>query len=126
MTKEEPSLIKASQLGLPLPWEPLDAEEGNRYEPRWGDAANSWRSLAVLGVPGKPTGIKQKVYLPIPRELRYQGAIYTKHLSGPAELEISLRRRDHSEEILAHTNVTAPSSEWARSYISACAIGQGN
>src|SRR4051794_27364973 len=44
MIQDEPSLVRASQLALPLPWEPLDASQGNRYEPRWGDAANSWRS----------------------------------------------------------------------------------
>ena len=27
------------------PWEPLDYAQGMRYEPRWGDAANSARSL---------------------------------------------------------------------------------
>src|SRR5436305_9561698 len=44
MIQDEPSLARASELALPLPWEPLDSSEGNRYEPRWGDAANSWRS----------------------------------------------------------------------------------
>src|SRR5205085_6811773 len=52
MIQDEPSLVRASELALPLPWEPLDPSQGNRYEPRWGDAANSWRSLAMFGVPG--------------------------------------------------------------------------
>src|SRR5439155_3667760 len=68
MVQEEPALRRASGLGLPLPWEPLNVSQGNRYEPRWGDAANSWRSLAILGVPQQATGVKQKVYLPIHRE----------------------------------------------------------
>ncbi|MCL6465119.1 MAG: hypothetical protein K6T49_11415, partial [Acidobacterium ailaaui] len=45
MVHEEPALGRASQLGLPLPWEPLDYGQGNRYELRYGNAANSWRSL---------------------------------------------------------------------------------
>lgn len=83
MLTEEPALARASQLALPLPWEPLDVTEGNRYEPRWGDAANSWRSLEILGVPGRETGIRQQIFLPIHRELRYNGSVYLKHLSGP-------------------------------------------
>ena len=47
MVQEEPALARSSSLGLPLPWEPLDEKQGNRYEPRWGDARNSWRSLAI-------------------------------------------------------------------------------
>src|SRR5579884_1156783 len=36
MLHEEPALAHASQLGLPLPWEPLDYGQGNRYEIRYG------------------------------------------------------------------------------------------
>src|SRR5947209_8609612 len=38
MIQENPALVRASQLGVPLPWEPLDPKQGNRYEPRWADA----------------------------------------------------------------------------------------
>ena len=64
----------------------LDPSQGNRYEPHWGDAANSWRSLEVIGVPGHDTGIKQRVYLPIHSELKYEGSLFAKHLAGPATL----------------------------------------
>src|SRR5438477_11677968 len=87
MIGEQPSLSQASQLGLPLPWEPLDPKQGSRYEPRWGDAANSWRSLVVFGVPGSETGIKQQVFLPVHRELRYKGSLYAKRLGGADGLE---------------------------------------
>src|SRR5690348_11302613 len=107
MIQEQPQLARASQLGLPLPWEPLDQTEGNRYEPRWGDAANSWRSLAIFGVPGKATGIKQQVYLPLHRELEYQGSLYAKHLSGPAELSVSLRAHAGAGEILSEAKLNA-------------------
>jgi hypothetical protein len=43
-----PALYRASQLGLPIPWEPLDPSQGARYEPRWNDAANSHRSLLLM------------------------------------------------------------------------------
>src|SRR5579883_1760327 len=36
MLHEEPSLARASELGLPLPREALDAGQGNRYELRYG------------------------------------------------------------------------------------------
>lgn len=114
MTNEEPSLRKASQLGLPLPWEPLDEQEGNRYEPRWGDAANSWRSLELLGVPGRATGVKQKVFLPVHRELEYRGSIYARHLSGPTALQISLRARNHPEQVLDSADVVATAADWKK------------
>ncbi len=60
MIKEEPALARSSALGLPLPWEPLDYAQGARYEPRWNDAANSFRSLLIMALPGKETGIRQK------------------------------------------------------------------
>ncbi|HET8635515.1 MAG TPA: hypothetical protein VFL96_01555, partial [Acidobacteriaceae bacterium] len=72
MLKQNPDLNRASQLGLPLPWEPLNENQGNRYEPVYGHAANSWRSLIVMGVPGQPTGIRQRVYLPVQRTLSYR------------------------------------------------------
>lgn len=60
MLREEPSLMHASELGLPLPWEPLDYSQGNRYETRWNDAANSYRSVLLMALPGKETGIRQR------------------------------------------------------------------
>ncbi|HEY8670271.1 MAG TPA: hypothetical protein VIL63_05500, partial [Terriglobales bacterium] len=64
---DEPSLLRASALGLPLPWEPFDYSQENRYEPRWNDAANSYRSLFIMGLPDQQVGIRQKVYLPVHR-----------------------------------------------------------
>lgn len=114
MIQEDPALTRASQLGLPLPWEPLDPAQGNRYEPRWGHAANSWRSLAIFGVPGAPTGIKQKVYLPVHRELKYDGSIYVKHISGPADLEISVRSHERVNEILCEAKIDAADTAWRK------------
>src|SRR5256885_12492028 len=50
MISSRPELARSSQLGLPLPWEPLDPVQGNRYEPRWNDAANSYRSVLIMGL----------------------------------------------------------------------------
>jgi alpha-L-arabinofuranosidase len=111
MVHDRPDLMRASALGLPLPWEPLDPKQGNRYEPRWGNAANSWRSLVVMGVPGQPTGIRQQVYLPVERELTYKGSFFARHLSGPSTLTISFRVRD-SNEVLASVKIEATSEEW--------------
>ncbi|MDQ2842368.1 MAG: hypothetical protein M3Y72_15255 [Acidobacteriota bacterium] len=114
MIREEPALVRASELALPLPWEPLDPSEGNRYEPRWGDAANSSRALAIFGLPEKPAGIKQKVYLPVHRESRYEGSLYVKHLSGPAELSVSLRLRDDKGEVLSEAKIQSPDEHWRK------------
>lgn len=111
MVHEHPELTRASSLGLPLPWEPLDPKQGNRYEPRWGNAANSWRSLAVMGVPGQPTGIKQEVYLPAQRELTYKGSFFARHLSGPSILTVSLRIRN-SSDVLVSATVDATAEQW--------------
>ena len=114
MVATEPALKQASKFGLPLPWQPLDAQEQKRYEPRWGDAANSWRSLAIFGVPEKPTGIRQKIYLPVHREWNYSGSIYAKHLSGPGRLKISIRERNNPANVLAETAIDAGASQWQK------------
>ncbi len=114
MLRERPSLTRASSLALPLPWEPLDPSQGNRYEPRWGDAANSWRSLAIFGVPGQATGIEQQVYLPVARELAYHGSFYARHLSGPSSLTVSLRKRGEGGQVLASADVNAADPKWTR------------
>ncbi|WP_049961271.1 alpha-L-arabinofuranosidase C-terminal domain-containing protein [Pseudacidobacterium ailaaui] len=113
MVHEEPALGRASQLGLPLPWEPLDYGQGNRYELRYGNAANSWRSLLIIGVPGQPTGIRQKVYLPVHRTLDYKGSLYARHISGPTGLTLSIRPRNGSE-VLASAHVDASSTSWTK------------
>lgn len=117
MIHQQPELERASQLALPLPWEPLDSSEGNRYDPHWGDAANSWRSLAIFGVPDRPTGVKQKVYLPVHRELRYNASLYAKHLSGPATVTIALRQRT-SNNVLSEARVEASDTAWKKYTVS--------
>jgi len=113
MLREEPALTRASELDLPLPWEPLDPNQGNRYELRYGNAANSWRSVVIMGVPGQPTGIRQKVYLPIHRTLEYKGSLYARHLSGPTGLVVCIRQRDGSETF-ASAHIDAASGSWTK------------
>ncbi|MGC2297603.1 MAG: hypothetical protein WA476_02295, partial [Acidobacteriaceae bacterium] len=113
MLQAEPSLVQASNLALPLPWEPLDPRQGNRYEPHHGHAANSWRSLEVIGVPGQPTGIKQKIYLPVHRTWAYRGSLFARHLSGATGLTIQLRRRN-SSDVLASATVPADATVWTK------------
>ena len=114
MIKEEPALARASALGLPLPWEPLDYGQGARYEPRWNDAANSFRSLLIMALPGKQTGVRQKVYLPVHRVLRYNASVYVKHISGPASLEISLRERNKADIVLVSQKVALTGDGWQK------------
>jgi alpha-N-arabinofuranosidase len=114
MIRERPELSRASELGLPLPWEPLDYQQGNRYEPRWNDAANSYRSLFLMGLPSKETGIRQEVYLPVHRELRYTGSIYVKHVGGPPTLQVSIREQNHPEHVLASSSVELHGDGWEK------------
>ncbi len=112
--EREPALTRASALGLPVPWEPLDQAQGNRYEPRWGDAANSSRSLLVMALPAGETGVRQAVYLPVHRVLRYKGSLYAKHVSGPAQIEVSIRRRNKPVETFASAPIALSGGGWAR------------
>jgi alpha-L-arabinofuranosidase len=114
MIAEEPPLARSSDMALPLPWEPLDFAQGARYAPEWNDAANSFRSLRLMALPEKQTGIRQKVYLPVHRVLRYQGSVYFKHLSGPREAEVSLREHDHADKILVSRKIQLTGSDWQR------------
>ena len=114
MIKEEPALARASALGLPLPWEPLDYAQGARYEPRWNDAANSFRSLLIMALPGKETGIRQSVYLPLHRVLRYNASVYAKHISGAGSLEISIRERNRPDIVLASQTVALNGDGWQK------------
>ena len=113
MLHDNPALRRASDLALPLPWEPLDARQGNRYEVHYGEAANSWQSLRIFAVLGEPTGIKQRVYLPIHRTSDYVGSLYAKHLSGVARVTIGLRVRDQNE-MLASQQIQVADASWKK------------
>ncbi|MDW5264596.1 MULTISPECIES: alpha-L-arabinofuranosidase C-terminal domain-containing protein [Acidobacteriaceae] len=114
MLHARPELRRASQLGIPLPWEPLDQAQGNRYQPVWGDAANSTRSLLVMSLPGKEVGIRQMVYLPVHRELTYTGSIWLKHIEGPADVTVSLRTHDQKDSILVAQSLNAAATAWTK------------
>jgi alpha-L-arabinofuranosidase len=111
--RERPELRRSSSVAIPLPWEPLDARQGNRYEVHYGDAANSWQSLRILAVPGEPTGIKQRVYLPIHRTHDYRGSFYGRHLEGQTGVTVALRVRDQ-DEVLASQQIDVDSATWKK------------
>ena len=106
-------LRESSRLGLPIPWESL-YPQGNRFEPRWGDAANSSRSLLVMGFPGAQTGVRQEIYPPVHRVLRYTGSIWVKPVSGEKRIEVSLRRRDHPDDVFVKTPINLSGQGWKR------------
>jgi len=112
MVKEEPHLAQATQLGLPLPWKAL-GNEGRRFLPHYGQAANSWRSLEIMGFPGEAVGIRQTVYLPVQRTLRYTGSLYAKHLSGASDITVSLRRADSQQAFVA-AKIDASAASWTK------------
>ena len=111
--EHDPELVSASGTGLPLPWLPLDKTQGNRYEWRWDEAANSSRSVLIMALPGdKQTGVRQRIFLPVHRELRYRGYLYAKPFSGPKALDVSLRRE--SGEVLARQEISLNGPAWAK------------
>jgi alpha-L-arabinofuranosidase len=114
MVRERPELMRGSQVGLPLPWEPLISSQGNRYEPRWGDAANSSRSLEILALPAGETGILQHIYLPVQRTLQYDGSLWIKHLAGPATVSVSLRSADAGGRIFTEAKLEASAEDWTK------------
>src|SRR6266404_8465794 len=99
--KSDPELNRASEMALPLPWEPLWYAQGSRYAPQWNDAANSYRSLLLMALPDrdKQTGIRQQVYLPVHRVSHYVGSVYLKLVSGPARVEVSLREVNNPDHV---------------------------
>lgn len=112
--RDQPELIESTNsTGIPIPWQPLNRAAGNRYELHVGDAANSWQSLEIMGVPGQLTGIMQRVYLPVPRTFGYNVSLYARHLSGPATLHVSIRERD-TERVLATAEINATAADWTR------------
>lgn len=114
MLADRPELVASSNIGLPLPWEPLDLAQGWRYEPRWGDFVNTQRSLLIMALPAKETGIRQEVYLPVHRTRRYTCYLYARPVSGPRELEVSLRRRNRPETVFAKAAIPMTSNDWTK------------
>lgn len=114
MFRDQPELIDSTnETGIPLPWRPLDRAAGNRFELHVGDAANSWQSLEILGMPGQRVGIMQKIYLPVQRELSYRVSLYAKHLSGPSGLTV-LFRDPETAKTLAESHVDARANQWTK------------
>lgn len=112
--REQPELMDSTnETGIPMPWMPLNRAVGNRYELHVGQAANSWQSLALLGASTGETGIQEKIYLPVQRELSYNASIYVRHLAGPMGLSLSLRSRE-TGKVLAEARLEASSRAWTR------------
>jgi alpha-N-arabinofuranosidase len=113
MVSGNADLKESMRMGLPLPWQPLDADAGSRFAMRYGNAANSWLSLEVMGVAGKTVGIRQQVYLPAQRELRYTGSLYAKHLQGPSQITVEILSSS-TGKVLASTHLDAAGTEWQK------------
>ena len=118
MYREQPELIDTSnESGIPLPWLRLDPRAGNHYDLHVGQAANSWQSLTLMGSPGALVGIMQRVYLPVPRALRYNVSFYARHVSGPTQLTVSLRTAPSGSvpgDPLVTASVEAPAAAWTK------------
>ena len=112
--REQPELIESSDAtGIPLPWQPLNRVVGNRYALHVGEAANSWQSLEIMGIPNELTGIMQRVYLPVQRTLGYKVSVYAKHVSGPSAITVSLRSQEDGK-VLASATVNATAKAWTK------------
>jgi len=109
-----PEFNRSSRDGLPLPWLPL-RDVGMRFEPRWGNAANSERYLFLMGIQGQEVGIREAIYLPIEREGEYCGVLFAIAHEGATELTVSFRKHDNPDEVLASTTVHVPGgSTWVK------------
>lgn len=114
MFREQPELTNASnQAGLPLPWQALNPGAGNRFEVHYGDAANSWQSVEIMGIAQPPAGIKQQVYLPTQRTRRYNVSLYAKHLQGSPQITVLFRSRD-TGQLLAQAMLEADNPKWTK------------
>ncbi len=112
--REQPELIESSNSsGLPLPWEPLNKAAGNRFELHVGDAANSWQSVEMMGLPDTSVGIQQKVYLPVHRVLTYKVSLYARHVDGPATLNVQFRD-PATGKVLATSPIEATNPNWTK------------
>ncbi len=110
-----PPFRKSTNMGLQLPWLPLREKDGWRYEPRWGNAANSYAYLYLIGLDGREVGIRQSIYLPVHRELNYEGSLYAMSDQGEVDLEVSIRKHDSPDDILASAGVLVPAGgRWAK------------
>ena len=109
-----PDFIRSSRDGLPLPWLPL-RNLGMRFEPRWGNAANSERYLFLMGIPGEEVGMRQAVYLPIEREREYVGLLFAIAHESATDLSLSFREPGNPDAVLASTTVHIPEGEtWVK------------
>jgi alpha-N-arabinofuranosidase len=114
MTDQNPGLNRASEIGLPIPWQPLHDDQGWRYEPRFGDAYNSFRSLFVMALPNAETGVRQEVYLPVQRTRKYTGWFYAKYQTGNRHVEVSFRKRDDASTVFCRAGVELKDGGWTR------------
>jgi len=131
-----PEFQNSLNVELPLPWLPLRMS-GNRYEARFGDAANSDRYVYLIGLPPpqpgsappdypddepwllrrwfsmpatQEIGIRQSIDLPIQRETEYHGSLFASSAEGPVSLTVSFRKRNDPDAILASTEIEVPGS----------------
>jgi alpha-N-arabinofuranosidase len=105
---------QSTRFNLPLPWLPL-RPAGRRYELRSGKAANSVSYLYVMGLPDREIGIRQSIYLPVERELDYRGVLFASADEGAVAINISFRRHDRPDDILAVSTLQVPNHrEWIK------------
>ena len=110
-----PPFRRSTNMGLHLPWLPLREKDGWRYEPRWGNAANSYAYLYLIGLDGREVGIRQSIYLPVHRELNYEGSLYAMSEKGTVEVDVSIRKHDSPDEVLVSARVSVPAvGRWSK------------
>lgn len=114
MLERSPHLRRSSEIGLPLPWQALDDSQGWRYQQRFGGAVNGSASLYIMALPGRQTGVRQEVFLPIHRTRTYTGSFSAKVVEGDRQVEISIRKRNEPGEVYARTTLDLKSKDWKK------------
>jgi len=68
-----------------------------------------------MGLSEREVGIRQQIYLPVDRELGYKGFLFASSEKGPVEIEVSLRKHDAPDSILAAAQVQVPGGgQWTK------------
>jgi alpha-N-arabinofuranosidase len=121
--QDEPELLHLEYVrAMPVPWMPWDKKAGNRYEVHAGQAANSYLSVELLGTPDAPTGLMERIYLPVHRTRSYRISTYARRIAGKGELTFAFRLL--SGEQIATAAVQTDSSEWKK-YVAELVVPEG-
>ena len=67
-----------------------------------------------MALPGKETGVRQQVYLPVHRVVRYTGSLWAKHVERPGGARsFAAQRATAPATVLARAPLALAGGDWA-------------